>query len=319
MVPAGNPQNDSNGFTILLEHLFRQGLMQNDIHFHAVTGGVTNDYLPFIKVVLYSKTDLASLERFLKSQFVLDEGRPVSIGIRKSSCPLSVTHMASLQPLRAEFPEWKGFANRSFLIEINSVFGEALESALSVFPLDCRPETVDISESERKRLLDLTEELDERFSMLYSRKHAEGENPASANVSGEPSLEEIKEDEVPENVSPEGCLGQADVMLYFRTHPSILSRWYSIASESGLRLQDVGRFVEGGEKSRGFRQFLNFLQKNDLEDVHDMASFMEENLGSWELLYEALETARVKDLFPPGELSLFEFALTLLKAREHLS
>jgi len=45
----------------------------------------------------------------------------------------------------------------------------------------------------------------------------------------------------------------------------------------------------------------------------------EERLGSWELLYEALETARVRRMLPSDVLSVYEFALVLLKARENLS
>lgn len=320
MLPSENPIiKDSDGFTILLEHLFRQGLMQNGISFHAVTGGITGDSLLSIKVVLYSKADLADLECFLKSQFRLDEDRPVPTGIRKLSCLPVATYMASLQPARLQFPEWKGFAGLSFRIEVNSVFGEALQAAFSAFSRDRRPETADIPESERKRLLELTKELDEGFSMLYSSISSERKLFASQNVSGEPSLEELKAEEIPADVFPDGYIGQADVMLYFRTHPNILSRWSSIASESALRLQSVGCFAEDGENSRGLLQFLDFLQKRGLQDVHDMASFMEEKLGSWELLYEALETARVKSLLPSGDLSIFEFALALLKARERLS
>lgn len=319
MVPAGNPKNDSDEFTILLEHLFRQGLMQKSIPFHSVAGGVTDGSLPFIRVVLYSRADLVDLDRFLKSQFLVNEDHSVPVVIPRCSSLSPATYTASLRPPRAKLPEWEGFEDRLFLIEANSILGEAFQGVLSVLSHDSRPETADISESEKKRLLALAEELNEKFSMLYSRKHAGEKSLASANASGEPSLEEIEEDEVSEDVSPEKCLGQADVLLYFRTHPNILSRWSSIASESGLRLQEVGYFAEGGENSRGFRQFLNFLQENGLEDVHDVASFMEKNLGSWELLYEALETARVKHLLPSEELSLFEFALALLKAREQLS
>ena len=303
-----------------MERTFRQGLAHKGIPFFSVTAGVNGSPLFFVKVVLFSKGHLDLLERFLRDQFLVKEDSPAPAEGTGPREPVPSLYRVSLRPSRSGLPEWRALGKTTFIVEGNTLFGEALQSALCALSPDCPPDSAELPVEEKERLTALAEELDGCFSGLFSRKIVKAETGGSVYPSSEPSIEETGGEPDPSNdAGVSGQIGKSDVLLYFRTHPNILGRWMSMASESGLQLLGAGSPADEGDNSRGLRQLQDFLQKKGLADLHEMASFMEERLGRWELLYEALETARVRRMLPSDVLSVYEFALVLLKARENLS
>ncbi|HDQ93486.1 MAG TPA: hypothetical protein ENN89_05115 [Synergistetes bacterium] len=61
---------------------------------------------------------------------------------------------------------------------------------------------------------------------------------------------------------------------------------------------------------------LKYLRKNGVGDIQGLSTLAEDRLGSWELLYQALEVSRVRGIMPSASPTLFEFAHALLLASE---
>jgi hypothetical protein len=315
---ASNDEDHEIGF--LLERTFRQGLAHKGIPCYSVTAASTAGLLHTLKVILFSNGDLEMFDRFLRGQFQVEEDSPPPAEWTGTRGLAPKLYRVSLRPSRSGLPEWKAFEKRVFLVEGNTLFGEALQSAFGALSPDRCPAAAALTTEEEERLSALAEDLNDFFSGLCSRRQVEVGFGSPAHPSAEPSIEEAGwGQDPPEDAGISGQIGRSDILLYFRTHPNILGRWMSMASESGLELLEAGSMADEGDNSRGLRQLQDFLQKKGLADLHEMASFMDEKLGSWELLYEALETARVRRMLPSDALSVCEFALVLLKARENLS
>lgn len=320
MLPPRAPNNEDHEIRLLLERTFRQGLAHKGIPCFSVAAGVTEGTLPFVKVILFSKGHLELFERFLRDQFLVRESAPVrNEGTWPSGLDPSL-YRVSLRPSRSGLPEWRALGKTAFIAEGSTLSGEAFRSALCALSPESSPDQAELPVEEKGRLLALAEELDECFSGLFSGISVKTGTGGSAYPSAEPSIEETGGEQYhSEDTEVSGQIGKSDILLYFRTHPNILGRWMSMASESGLQLLGAGSPADEGDNTRGLKQLQDFLQKKGLADLHEMASFMDETLGSWELLYEALETARVRRMLPSDVLSVYEFALVLLKARENLS
>ncbi|MFP4482588.1 MAG: hypothetical protein ACLFN0_07350 [Thermovirgaceae bacterium] len=324
-------------FGALLEDIFRLGLAQQGIPFHSVSRDVSARGDVRIDVILCFSPDMPELERFIKAQLIIDEKRSKSLrdADAKNFAPLE--YVARLGPSRSKLPEWRPFEGKSFRISVNTSLGDVLHKALRSLPES------PVSTDERK-LATLGARLEEALEALYLKGTLPGsfdkapvetdlpgtERPGNAEPDRDleefPEYTEDRQDpklmQTPETWSEEDSeeepssfsLAAEEVLLFFETHPNVLDRWWSVASESDLELAGFDSKTSRPD-SPGFRELLDFFRGLGLKDIHQVTDFIHERLGKWESLYEALETARIRGNLPSREMSVFEFALVLLKAQ----
>jgi len=335
MASAGTGNGGAAHFGALFEDIFRLGLAQRQIPFHSVSSDIDEKGRIVIDVVLRFSPDLPELERFIKSQLIVDEKRSRMLRDTEEDRFAPLEYVARLGPSRSKLPEWRPFEGETFRISVSTAVGDLLRKALAHFPGSSSEEGRD--NSDRKDLLVLASRLEDALAAFYlkesfpfSPEDLSGGTPLfETDLAGEieheeterdapdpegSSLQETRESEENEREKEkagETSLSAEKLLLFFGTHHDVLDRWRSVASEIGLDLVEFD-FETSGPDSPGFRDLLTFFRNQGLTDIHEVSDFVNERLGRWDSLYASLETARIRGSLPSGRMTLFEFALALL-------
>jgi hypothetical protein len=318
----------------LLEDIFRLGLAWQEIPFQSVSHNMDGKGRIRVDVVLRFSPDLPELERFIKSQLIVDEKRSKMLRDTEDDEFTALEYVARLGPSRSKLPEWRPFEGETFHISVSTALGDLLQKALEHFPES--PSGEGIENPGKRDLQVLASRLEDALAALYLKESfpfsledlPAGTSPVEVDHAREPELQEAPETEedspglesLPEPESPErserepadeASLPAEELLTFFRTHPNVLDRWWSVASESGL---DLAEFDSGmsGPDSPGFRDLLTFFRNQGVTNIHEVTDFVTQRLGRWESLYASLETARIRRKLPSGRMTVFEFALALL-------
>jgi len=334
MVSAWARKDDMARYGALLEDIFRLGLTGQEIPFHSVSHDIDQKGVIRVNVVIPFSTNLPDLERFIKSQLIVDEKRSGTLGDDGSASPSALRYVARLGPSRSKLPEWRPFEGKTFHIHVDTALGDLLQKALAHFPDSSSGEGGE--NPDRKDLQLLVSRLEDALAALYLKESfpfpledlPAGTPPAEADYAGEPELEETPQtgkypsdpEAKPEPKTPqtgihekatEMSLSAGELLMFFRTRGDMLDRWWSVASESGLDLAEFDPNTSGPD-SPGFRDLLTLFHNRGLADIHEVAEYVDECLGRWDSLYASLETARIRGKIPSGRMTVFEFAFALL-------
>jgi hypothetical protein len=331
MVSAWARKDDVARYGALLEDIFRLGLTGQKIPFHSVSHDIDGKGIICVNVVIPFSPNLPDLERFIKSQLIVDEKRSGTLGDDASGSPSALRYVARLGPSRSKLPEWRPFEGKTFHIHVDTALGDLLQKTLEHFPEYASGEG---GENPGKKDLQLLVScLEEALAALYLKESfpfpledlPAGTPPAEADYAGEPELEETpetgKDPSDPEGrpepetkaheKADEMSLPAGELLMFFRTRGDMLDRWWSVASESGLDLAEFDPKTSGPD-SPGFRDLLTLFHNRGLADIRDVAEYVDGCLGRWESLYASLETARIRGKIPSGRMTVFEFAFALL-------
>jgi len=331
MASAGAGDMGAARYGSLLEDVFRLGLAWQEIPFQSVSHNVDGKGRIRVDVVLRFSPDLPELERFIKSQLIVDEKRSRMLRDADDEKFAPLEYAARLGPSRSKLPEWRPFEGETFRISVSTALGDLLQKALAHFSES--PSGEGDENAGGKDLQVLASRLEDALAAFYLKESfpfpleelPAVTPPVEADHAREPELKETGKDspgleaisgpKTPEKGdnerAGESSLPAGELLLFFRTHPDVLDRWWSVASESGL---DLAEFDSGtsGPDSPGFWDLLTFFRNRGLTDIHEVADFIDERLGRWESLYASLETARIRRNLPSGRMTVFEFALALL-------
>lgn len=324
-----NSKNDGNAdpkrFGTFLEDILRLGLESQGVSCHYVScdtdGGdklridVRVDFLPELPVV----------ERYIKSQFIVDEKQSKMLRDHDGISPLE--YRTRLGPSRSKLPEWSSFGNDAFSVTVDTAVAGALRRALQSLPKGAFGE----DSLQKDRLMSLAARIEDAMAMLYlgedlslSGEPGFGDEalltsmPAGEKANMEPSLEKVLQIEnspvVHEEKTPEAAPLAEAVLFFFGSNPGVLDKLRSVAAENGIEL---GRFEpeKAHADSSGFKKLVLLLDELGLRDFEPVSDFLSGRLNSWELLYQAVEIARLRGDLPSGETTVFDFALVLLKAQ----
>ncbi|HPD96812.1 MAG TPA: hypothetical protein PLP89_00675 [Synergistales bacterium] len=264
----------------------RLGLESEGIPFISADAEPDRGGLDLVKVIFPSRQGLADLDGFLKGNFIVRESEVNERPLRARMDPPPARYLVFPGPERMVLPEWKSFADAPVTVEAITLFMDALDRSLGLLPLP----------PDRKFL-------DEMVSMAGALEERRLDIRPAEDLGSQ--CEEA-----------EGRLSSDDLALFFRTSPGITGRWFSAAAESGVNIQGAVTPLGQESDTPGFTALLKYLRRRKVADIHGLSTLTEERLGSWDLLYQALEISRVRGIMTSASPTVFEFAHALFLASE---
>ena len=322
---------DYKRFGTFLEDIFRLGLEKEGVCCHFAESFTEGGGKLRIEVVVGFLPELPLVERYIKSQFIVDEKQSKTLRDHDGISPLE--YRVRLGPSRSKLPEWGSFEKEPFSVIVEAAVTGALRRALGSLPKGALGD----DSPQKGRLISMAARIEDALARLYLREDLSlslslslSEKPdfedeaviePTATKKGakvEPSSEKMLEVEDPPAVHEEklpeaGPLDEA-VLFFFCSNPRVLERLQSVALENGIELENFEP-EKAHCGSGGFKNLVSFLKEQGLSDVEQVSAFLTNLLGSWESLYEAVEIARIRGELPSDETTVFDFALILLTAR----
>jgi hypothetical protein len=264
----------------------RLGLESEGIPFISADAEPDRGSLDLVKVVLPSRHDLADLDRFLKSNFIVRESEVNESPLRALLDPPPARYLIFPGPERVALPEWKALADTPVNVEAVTLFMDALGKSPGLISLPADSDLLG-------EMVVMARALEERQLDIFPAKEVAGQREETA-----------------------GRLSSDDLALFFRTSPGITGRWSSAAAESGVSIKSAVPSSGKESVTPGFAALLDYLRRIGVGDIHGLSTLTEERLGSWDLLYQALEVSRVRGIMPSASPTVFEFAHALFLASE---
>jgi len=310
-------KKDPEAFALSLERLFEVGLRAHGVRPYLIRHRLAYPGYVHIEIVLHSAFDLPHVENFIEEEFIQLTETSAATGPSSFRDLSPIESTLRLGPIRQNLPEWRDFALDSFLVTVNTLFGEAFRAALSYLSGSESKEGLHPTGETLQELFGLAQQLDRSFSQLFASFKKTEQELLLPETSGPLCPPEPGPLESPFPSATEAGISPAEVAAFLSSQAKMLERLALIAEENGIPVQ-APLPASGDDHSilqaEGFRRLVSELDKLKLTTLKNVEDFFLRKLADWEDLYSRFELARLKGLLPKEQVSSLELLALLVQS-----